>query len=327
MVMAQSLFKYLHQQNDVTIDVLAPKWVIGLVERMPEVRHGIEFDSRHGKLDLSMRIQTGLKLRRQRYDEAIVMPRSLKSAIPSWVAGISRRTGFSRNLGLLNNVRSYEKAREELFVRRYLALAADDAYSIDWNAIPRPALTVDTQNRQQLLSRFGLSDGAFVAIAPGAEFGPAKQWPMQRLAELSDRLIKMGLQVVIVGSHKEQALANQIKALAASDDLIDLCGQTQVADVVDLASASHSMVVNDSGLMHLGYAAGARIIAIYGSSSSRYTPPLAESAVILEQHLECQPCFERQCRFGHYDCLNGIGAEDVLSSRFFNNQDGDHVDS
>ena len=325
MVMAQSLFKYLHQQQETTIDVLAPGWVIGLVERMSEIRRGIAFASRHGKLDLMMRIRSGRSLRSECYDEAIVMPRSLKAAIPSWLAGIPRRSGFSRNLGLINSVRQYRKDRRELFVRRYLALASDSAYELDWQEIPRPSLTIDLDNRQALVRRFGLMEGRFVAFAPGAEFGPAKQWPLDRFAELAGRLAERGLQVVVLGSEKDGELARQIATMSDNREIIDLCGRTSIADVVDLASASHGMIVNDSGLMHLGYASGARVVAIYGSSSSAYTPPLAESAVILEQQLECQPCFDRQCRFGHYDCLKGIGVDDVLATEVFADQGGDNA--
>ena len=170
MVMAQSLFKLLHQKYPgLILDVLAPAWTLTVLDRMPEVRRGIAFHSRHGKLDFKMRINLGLQLKREHYDEAIIIPRSLKSVIPSWVAGIKKRTGLKSQLGLINNTRHFIKDRHELFVRRYLALASDDAYKIDKEDIPKPQLRIEYGNSVKLLHENGLVKDRFVAFAPGAE--------------------------------------------------------------------------------------------------------------------------------------------------------------
>jgi heptosyltransferase-2 len=166
MVMAQALFTLLRRQDsEVIIDVLAPAWVSGVLARMPEVRQMIPFASRHGKLDLLMRIRTGLGLRKQAYDEAIIMPRSLKSVLPSWFAGIPRRIGLAANLGLVNDVRRFSRSRQELFVRRYLVLGDSQANDMDWNSSPR----IDDRRRQStsIVKRISTRSGSIRRVRPG----------------------------------------------------------------------------------------------------------------------------------------------------------------
>ena len=317
MVMAQSLFIWMKKTNpDVLIDVLAPLWTLPVVGRMPEINKAIEFNARHGKLDLAMRIKTGQRLKAGFYDEAIVIPRTLKATLPSLIAGIKKRTGFRSNLGLINNVRSFTKSRQELFVRRYLALVSDDAYLLDRPEIPQPRLIVDKDSAERLLEKFNLSDKGFVVIAPGAEFGPAKQWPVTHFAKLAGLLDRKGFQVAIMGSSKEQYLSEQILEKSRSGNIIDLCGQTSLLDVIDLMAVSHSVVANDSGLMHLAYASGAQVNAIYGSSSALYTPPLSSKGCIIQNLQPCQPCFKRTCQFEHYDCLQSIKPKSIMKNKY-----------
>ncbi|MDX1562085.1 MAG: lipopolysaccharide heptosyltransferase II, partial [Gammaproteobacteria bacterium] len=113
MVIAQSLYKFLQQQNpDCRIDVLAPAWSLPLLARMPEVREGIELPVAHGELGWSKRRALGRSLR-GRYHRAIVLPRSLKSALVPWLARIPLRTGFRGEMrfGLINDVRPFDPAK------------------------------------------------------------------------------------------------------------------------------------------------------------------------------------------------------------------------
>lgn len=313
MVMAQSLFKYLQKtsEKELIIDVLAPAWTLPVVNRMPEVRKGIKFDSRHGKLDLKLRYSIGKGLKQQQYDEAIIIPRTLKAVLPSWFAGIKKITGYQSNFGLVNNIKSYRKSRKELFVKRYLSLALDNAYQLNQSEIPVPELIVDELKKKELLETYSLKIKNYVVFAPGAEFGPSKQWPMDNFAALAELLEGKGLQVIILGSDKEREHAESIMQISSSNDILNLCGKTTLENVIDIMSGSTGVVANDSGLMHLAYASGAKVYALYGSSSPEYTPPLSTTAHIFQHKLSCQPCFERTCRYDHYQCLTGINAEQV----------------
>jgi len=94
----------------------------------------------------------------------------------------------------------------------------------------------------------------------------------------------------------------------------NLCGQTSLVEAVDLLATAAVAVSNDSGLMHVAAAVGTHVVAIYGSSTPDFTPPLTERASIHYSRLACSPCFKRECPLGHLDCLNGIAVEQILTS-------------
>lgn len=313
--MAQSLFKFLHQSiSELTLDVVAPLSVYPLLKRMPEINKSIAFDSRHGRLNLFSRIRLGLRLKQYHYDEAIIIPRSLKAAIPAIFAGIKKRSGFRRHFGLINNVVEYRKDRQQLFIRRYLSLASERAYYMPVTEIPRISLREDAGNVKNLLRKYHLEARSFIAVSPGAEYGPSKQWKAERYAQLARKLVHAGYTVCILGSDKDRSIARYIKSMC-SNGICDLTGLTTLTDVIDLLSVAGAMVSNDSGLMHIAAATQTPLLVIYGSTSARYTPPLPEhgSAVALfEPKIDCSPCFERSCRFGHYRCLDETGVESVF---------------
>ncbi|HXG29917.1 MAG TPA: lipopolysaccharide heptosyltransferase II [Nevskiales bacterium] len=313
MVMAQSLFITLRRQApDCLIDVLAPGWSLPLIARMPEVRRGIEWPVAHGEFGLGKLRRLGLALRAEHYDRAIVLPRKLKAALAPWFARIPRRTGYRGELrfGLINDPRPLDTARLRQTVQRFVALGLErpPAAAPD---IPPPRLRVDEDNRARLLRELGLDLGRpVVALMPGAEYGPAKQWPPAYFAQLAARLVAAGRQVWILGSAKEAALGDSIRA--GNERVMNLCGRTRLADTVDLLSLCVRAVTNDSGLMHVAAAAGTPLVAIYGSSTPDYTPPLTPAADVLYLRLDCSPCFERTCPLGHYHCLRRIGVDRVL---------------
>jgi heptosyltransferase-2 len=178
----------------------------------------------------------------------------------------------------------------------------------------QPRLRVDAANQARLLREHALGPEPFIALMPGAEYGPAKRWPAQSFAELAAALAAAVRSVVLLGSAKERALGEEIRVLAASPRVRNLCGATALGDVVDLLAAAAAAVSNDSGLLHVAAAAGTPVVAIYGSSSPEYTPPLTANATIVYRALECSPCFARECPLGHLRCLREIAAGEVLQA-------------
>lgn len=315
MVMAQSLFITLRRQDpDCEIDVLAPGWSLPLIARMPEVRRGIEMPVGHGEFGFGKLRRLGIGLRDERYDRAIVLPRKLKAALAPWFARIPIRTGFrgESRFGLINDMRPLDESLLTQTVQRFVALGQVQA-SVAAPPIPEPRLRVDAANRARLLRELGLSqDRPVIAFMPGAEYGPAKQWPAEYYALLAAGLGKAGYQVWVLGSVRESALGESIRG-GSGNVAVNLCGRTQLADAVDLLSLCAKAVTNDSGLMHVAAAVGIPLVAIYGSSTPAYTPPLTPKAEVLYLKLDCSPCFERTCPLGHYNCLRQLGVEQVLA--------------
>ena len=129
MVMAQSLYRNLEAcRPGVEIHVLAPGWSLPLVGRMPEVARAIEIDVAHGELGFAKRRALGLRLRAESYDQAIVLPRSLKAALVPYLARIPLRTGFRGEwrFGLINDMRKLDTDRLDGTVLRYVALGSAD---------------------------------------------------------------------------------------------------------------------------------------------------------------------------------------------------------
>jgi heptosyltransferase II len=317
MVMAQSLFKLLRQRSsDCLIDVLAPAWSHPILQRMPEVNQALELPLGHGQLGLKTRWQLGKRLAGQGYGQAIVLPRSWKSALVPFSAGIPRRTGFlgEQRYILLNDRRTFNKKILNQTVKRFAALGLRKGVEPTWegeSALLQPQLQVDRANQQRLMTEWGLSRSLpAVALMPGAEYGPAKQWPLDSFRELAVRLAKRGYQVWVLGSAKD-APAGQHIVQAQDGQIINLCGKTQLVDTVDLLGYTQHAITNDSGLMHVAAAVGTRVHAIYGSSSPTFTPPLTANKMVHYLGLPCSPCFKRTCPLGHLQCLHGITANDI----------------
>ncbi len=313
MVMAQSLFIALKKNNpDIIIDVLAPEWSIGLIERMPEVSNAISIAVKHKKLDLKLRYTTGLKLRKNNYDQAIITPRSLKSALVPFFAKIPIRTAYrgEYRYGLINDIRSLDKNVLTQTVQRYVFLGSKSINGV--HEINYPSLDIKKSEIEKLLSKLKLNlDKPVIALLPGAEYGSSKQWPINYYNELATKVVDMGYQVWVMGSEKDKKSGNAIITQNCVEHF-NLCGKTTLVNVIDLLSLSKFAITNDSGLMHVACATDVKVIALYGSSSPEYTPPLHKDAVILYKNLECSPCFKRECQFNHTNCLNTITVDEVL---------------
>lgn len=302
MVMAHTLVPGLVERSDVHF--LAPPNTAPLATRMDGVAAVHEIRARHGVLGLGERHAVGKRLRQCRFDRAIVLPGSFKSALAPLFAAIPKRTGWRGEFryGVLNDVRKLDAQRWPRLVDRFAALA--DV------APARPRLRVDVQARRRLLAKHRLTtERPVVALCPGADYGPAKRWPDDHFAALAQRCAEAGAEVWALGGSRDAG-----SALSATASVMDLTGRTSLLDAVDLLSVASAVVANDSGLMHVAAALDVPVVTIYGSSSPHFTPPLSEHAVIVQRELDCRPCFRRECPLGHTDCLHGIAPRQVFDA-------------
>lgn len=315
MVMAHSLVAALKARDPAgSVDLIAPPWTAPLGERMPGVTTSYVMEQAHGRLDLLERVAKGRELR-GRHDLAIVLPRSLKSAVIPLAAGIKARRGYVGEMryGVLTEARKLDKTRLPRTVDQFTALAGPAG---ERPAIAPPVLTANAGQARALAARLGLSlERPVIALCPGAEYGPAKQWPAGHFAELGRRLIAEGHDLWIFGSPKEQGLGDEIAAAigAPTGRCVNLAGRTTLLESLDLMSLTVGVVSNDSGLMHVASALALPVVGIYGSTSPGVTPPLGAHVEIAQIELPCRPCFERTCPLGHLDCLNKLAPDDVLA--------------
>ncbi|MEH0671430.1 lipopolysaccharide heptosyltransferase II [Vibrio owensii] len=325
MVMSQSLYivlKQLHPESQ--IDVIAPGWCKPILERMPEIHQAIEMPIGHGEFNLLGRREIGKSLREKQYDHAYILPKSAKSALIPWFANIPLRTGWKGEMryGLLNDLRPNMKSFQ-FMVERYVALAYPQEEMIDSSSLggletlPRPSLFIDKKEQAEAIAKFNLNqESPVVGLCPGAEFGPAKKWPETHYAEVASAMANAGKQVWLFGSQKDLETCNNIKQLVPQEhqhQIHVLAGKTSLIEAVDLLAACQTVVANDSGLMHVAAAVGCSVVAVYGSTSPKYTPPLAEKVEIVHTDIDCRPCFKRECPLGHLNCLNQLSPQKVIS--------------
>ncbi len=314
MVMAQSLFITLkHTVPDCRIDVLAPAWSFPLLERMPEVSKAIAMPLTHGQFGWSERVALGNQLRGENYAQAIVLPNSWKSALTPFFAAIPVRTGYLGECrwGLLTDARKLDKQILTMTVQRFVALGLPATASLPPD-YPLPALTVTPDKQHAVTQKFNVTlSEKILGLCPGAEYGPAKRWPVAHFAAVARHKIADGWQVWLFGSDKDKAVAGQINA-ASNGQCSDFTGNTSLAEAVDLLSLANTVVSNDSGLMHVAAALDKKLVALYGSSDPGFTPPLNANAHILSLGLACSPCFKRDCPLSHTNCLTGILPEQVI---------------
>jgi len=317
MIMAQSLFKLIKQRDPLTqIDVLAPAWTFSLLSRMPEVTNAIEMPITHGELKLRARYQLGKQLRHNKYDQAIMMANSFKSALIPWFARIPKRTGWLGEFryGLLNDIRYLDKKRYPLMIEQFMALglAKDQPLPAKY---PYPAFNVSEASVAQSLAKHKpiWRGKPILALCPGAAFGPSKRWPETYFGEVAKQKLADGWDVWIVGAKQDAPLAATIMAIT-DNACDDMTGRVDLADTIDLLSLASGVICNDSGLMHMTAALQKPLIAIYGSTSPDFTPPLSDHAQQLKLSLDCQPCFKRTCPLTHHRCMRDITPAQVLSA-------------
>ncbi len=315
-IMAQPLFARLHCLHPgLQLDALAPRWVAPVLRRMAEISEVVDSPFGHGQLSLKARWQLARTLAARHYDAVYVLPNSLKSALAPWLAGIPRRIGFTgeSRYGLINVRHRLDKRALPLMVERFVQLAETPGHSLE-KSIFRPRIRSSAEDQQKTLVELRLERPArIVAFCPGAEFGPAKRWPAAHFAALAGRLAELGCAIWLFGSPKDHAVAEEISRLAPGL-CRNLCGATSLAQAVDLLAMAELVVCNDSGLMHVAAALDRPIVALYGSSSPGFTPPLSDRADILSLKLDCSPCFKRDCPLGHTDCLNQLRPEQVFAA-------------
>ena len=323
-VMTEPLMRRL-QARGQRLTVGALPWVAPVYRAMPSVAEVIEFPFAHGGLQWAARrgIAKQMKSRSTPFDAAYVLPNSLKSSLLPFLAGIPNRIGYlgEARVGLLTH-RLKNPVNKPPMVAFYSALSGDEDAKTGYRS-DRPQLQLNDAEVQATLAELGLQRGGYVVFSPGAEFGPAKRWPVSHFVDLALKLVQLDVPVVLLGSGKEFELCDSIAAPVNAQKpgkCLNLAGKTSLAGAFATISAAKNVVSNDSGLMHVAAALSVPQVAIFGSSSPLHTPPLNDLAQVLwlknessyQPPLDCAPCFERDCPLGHTRCLNDIAANDVL---------------
>jgi heptosyltransferase-2 len=250
---------------------------------------------------------------RGRYARALVLPRSWKAALVPWAARVPRRTGSAGEARwpLINDARRLPPGGRSLSQgARLRALAWDEGEPLP-ESLPDPRLRASAERGRAILRAYGAEGReTWVALAPGAEYGPAKRWPVGSFAALARALHERGRRTFALGTNAERALGAEL----ARAGTLDLTGRTTLGDALDVLAAAHAFVGNDSGLLHAARALGRPVVGVFGSSDPRATAP--PGARVVTRQVPCSPCFARRCRYGHTMCLRDLPPRAVAEALF-----------
>src|SRR5271170_5080287 len=302
-----------HRFPERAVDILATTLCAPLADYMPGLRQAIVFDLPRSRLSLTRQNELASRLKHEGYGTALIMPRTWKSALAPFLAGIPQRVGFvgEARFFLLNDLRFGERKLPRMVDRcAVLALPRGAKPPDTW---PLPKLKISGAKIAAWRERRGLTaDGRpVVAFAPGA-VGPSKRWPSTSYAALALQLIADGISVWILGGPGEKSLAAEI---AGGSGARDLTGDDLRDAILALASASVA-ISNDSGLLHVAAALGTPSIGIFGPTSPWHWAPLNPLAAVIETKTElpCRPCHKPVYRLVHHRCMRDISADEVLAA-------------
>lgn len=316
MIMAQTLFKLIKQSEASNqIDVLAPEWSLPVLQRMPEIRNIIAMPVKHGEFGLKQRIIIARRLRNQGYTQAIVLANSWKSALIPFLAKIPLRTGWLGELrwGLLNDVRYLNKKLLPKMVQRYAALWINPDQNLP-HTLPPPRLLTSEIAVTGVLNKFAINlSQPVLALCPGAAYGSAKRWPIEYFVQIAKQKIAVGWKIWLFGSKQDSVVIESIRE-KINAQTISFAGKIDLLETIDLLSVVNAVVTNDSGLLHMAASLDKPLVAIYGSTSAEFTPPLGSKSKIVQENLPCRPCFKRECPLQHLNCMYFITPERVLAA-------------
>ncbi|HYQ48560.1 MAG TPA: lipopolysaccharide heptosyltransferase II, partial [Thermodesulfovibrionales bacterium] len=298
------------------ISLLVKPWVAPLFERDPAVDEIIlytdEFKGISGKLKLSR------DLKARGFCMAVLFQNAFDAAFLTFLAGIPRRMGYSRDgrrLLLTHPVAFDSYARNLHHIDYYLNLVRRAGFE----AVPgMPWIFLGLEERIKARDMLASMKRPIVAINPGATYGSSKRWHPGRFAEVADAVMReLGGSIILLGGPKETLIADEIlrsadSSLITAGSLLNLAGRTSLRELISVISECDMLLTNDSGPMHVGYAVGTPIVAIFGSTSPEHTGPAGMSDIVIRKAVACAPCFERECRKKELECMDRITSSEVF---------------
>jgi heptosyltransferase-2 len=297
------------------LSVLVKQELAGFFDGLRWVDEVIAYRIRPGVRGIRDRWRLVRSLAEAKYDLAIVFPKSFEAALWAALARVPERVGLAtQGRAILLTRPAPRRNRGELGhqFHDYLDMLRDTLRFDDAGEDGR--LEIGEKRRAAaadwLAERRRRPEVPLIALAAGAAYGPAKEWPAEYFVTLVDRL-GARFECVLVGSPGERARAEEIAAKSRVGAIV-AAGATDVGDLIALVSLAAGFVGNDSGAMHVAAALGVPTVGIFGSTSPVLTGPRGPRVRVVSHATPCSPCFDRRCRFGHYDCLTRIDVDAVI---------------
>jgi heptosyltransferase II len=296
-VMSAPAVRALKQgRPDAHITVAVPEKLAPVWKLVPEVDEVLPL---RGK---SLGAAVSAMRSRPRFGVAVLFPNSMRSALEVRLAGIPRRVGYRghNRAWLLNQiVPERPPGPVEHQVNHYLRIVQE---------LGGPAEFVAPRTVQRTAP--AAAGPIKLALAPGAEYGPAKRWLPERFAEVAAAVAQQRpIEWHLFGTAADEP-TGKIVADQLGDRCVNRIGKTTVEELINELKDCSLLLTNDTGAMHLATLLGVPVVAIFGSTEHRLTGPLGENAVVIRHHVECSPCFLRECPID-FRCMHAVTAKEV----------------
>ena len=300
------------------LSLLVKPWVSPLFENDPAVDEIIPYSDEYKGVPGKLRLAGTLKKRN--FCMAMLFQNAFDAALLAFLAGIPKRIGYSRDgrgVLLTDPVVFDTHAKGLHHIDYYLNLVQKAGLEAKQES---PWIFLGLEERLEARRMLAPLKRPIVAINPGATYGSSKRWHPERFAETAQRVMhELEGSVLLLGGPKEAEIADEIvqsidPSCITSHTLLNLSGKTSLRDLIAVISESDLMVTNDSGPMHIGYAVGTPLVAIFGSTSPEHTGPVGRSDIVIRKKIACSPCFERECKKKGLECMERITADEVFDA-------------
>lgn len=261
------------------------------------------------------------QLRRERFDVALLLPNSLRSAWLACASGAKRRIGFSRDGRgwlLTDRIPPRSKRIPNPVIDEYLRLAA----ALGCTTLDRTMELAVTAEDQRQFTEFWsdrsdrLRERAIVCLNPGGAYGSAKHWPTESFAELARRIaVEWDRAVLVLCGPSERNEARAIVKGAGHRNVVSLADARCTLGLTKAAiQASELLVTTDSGPRHFAPPFGVPVVTLFGPTHVAWSETHYSRAVHLQIDVECGPCQQRVCPFRHHRCMRELSVDRVLTA-------------
>lgn len=298
------------------ITVLARPWVSPIFFNNPSIKMIIDYDKKKMHRGISGRIKLIREIKKRGFDMAVLFQNAFEAALFAFLARIPIRIGYARDLRgflLTHLIRIGQDIKKAHQVFYYLNIV-DKAGSRPVARSHRPKIYLTEEEKgwaADFVNKNSMGDGIVVGIAPGASYGPAKRWPAERFHETARKLANdyRAISVLFGGADDREICDNVLGANG-----LNLSGELDLRKSAAMISKCDVFITNDSGLMHIAASLGVPTVAIFGSTDPVLTGPVGDNVAVIKKDIECNPCFERECRYGHYNCMKMVNVQDVYDA-------------
>ncbi|RLQ23331.1 lipopolysaccharide heptosyltransferase II [Seongchinamella sediminis] len=324
-VMATPFIDALFQRfPQAEITLLMNRHLFSLLEGSPWVEH-CEFWAPRNKRPEARQQQRELlaRLKAKRFDLAVMLPNSLRSAWLAFRVGARRRLGFNRDgRGLLLSDRIPVPNR----IRGgYEPMPLCDYYAVLAGALgmehPGDGLQLFlTESDDQAVAQRLRAEGArpeqpLVVLCPGANFGASKCWQPERFAAVADRLVDdYDAAVVISPGPGEEPLAQAICDHMSRPSLLLTEPCLTLGELKSLIADADLLLGNDTGPRHFGRAFDTPRVTVFGPTERKWTETSHGSETIVRVEVPCGPCHKKVCPLEEQVCMTRVTVDMVFEA-------------